>query len=178
MSVKNSIVQAFINTGNCDGFDNITINKIVKECNISRTAFYYHFEDIPDLIDYYLNERISSIVNECAQIGDMKKGFEYSAENLIYNFPEYRKLLDSKWRVHAETCLYENWKALAEKIFSIKNKEIPITFEEKKFLVDFITGGICHYVIYGKHQELSAKAFAEQLYIMINARYDLMKKRK
>lgn len=178
MNVKKQITQTFIDIGNKEGFDNITINKIVKECNISRTTFYYHFKDIPDVISYYLHERISNITNVCAELRDIKKGFEYVAENLIYDFPEYRKLLDSKWRITAEISLYENWTALAENIFAIKQREVPVTSIEKKFLISFITGGVCHYVIYGKHQELSAKEFAEQLYIMLKARYDALKKRK
>lgn len=178
MNVKKLIVQAFIEIGNNDGYDNITINKIAKACNISRTAFYYHFKDIPDVIDYYLQERISKIKTECEKIGDMKKGIEYCTENLIYNFPEYRKLLSSKWRTPAEAYLYKNWIEFAEKIFAINQKEIPITIEEKNFLIHFISGGICHYVVYGKHQEINSQVFAQQLCLMLKARLDTMKRKK
>ena len=30
----------------------LTVKDIVEECHITRQAFYYHFEDIPDLIHW------------------------------------------------------------------------------------------------------------------------------
>lgn len=176
MNVKKLIVQTFIDIGNKEGFDNVTISKIVKACNISRTAFYYHFEDIPDMIDYYLQERISAIMSECAKMGDMKKGIGYSTENLVYNFNEYNKLMESKWRNVAEICMYKSWTSFAEKMFSVYQKEIPIRTTEKTFLIQFISGGICHYIVNGNHEEISADEFAEQLRLLLKTRIAGMKR--
>lgn len=177
MNVKKLIVQSFIEMGNNDGFDNITINKIVKSCNISRTAFYYHFKDIPDVIDYFLQERIAAVANKCAGLKNMQKGVEYCAENLIYNFPECRKLLDSKWRVQTEVCLHKHWREYAKKMISSNRKGIPIREEERKFLTEFISGGICDYIVYGDHQEISVQVFAEQFSLLMNARHAIMEKK-
>ena len=32
----------------------LTVKDIVAECNITRQAFYYHFEDIPELLRWIL----------------------------------------------------------------------------------------------------------------------------
>ena len=32
-------------------FEKITVSGLIKECAISRNTFYYHFEDIYDLLD-------------------------------------------------------------------------------------------------------------------------------
>lgn len=178
MNLKKLITEKFIEIGYNDGFDNITINKIVKACNISRTTFYYHFKDIPDVIDYYLYEKISSVANVCAGLKDMKKGVEYCAENLIYNFPECRKLLNSKWRVQTENYLHKHWREYAKKMISSNRKGAPIMEEERKFLTDFISGGICDYIIYGDFQEISVQVFAEQFSLLLSARHAMMEKRK
>ena len=34
----------------------LTVKDIVEECQITRQAFYYHFEDIPDLFRWILEE--------------------------------------------------------------------------------------------------------------------------
>ena len=45
--------------------DKITINDLTTDCGISRMAFYYHFKDIYDLLDWTLQEDIHRlIVNE------------------------------------------------------------------------------------------------------------------
>lgn len=177
MNVKKLIVQAFIKIGYSDGFDNITINKIVKACDISRTTFYYHFKDIPDVIDYYLKEKISAAENVCAGLKDMKKGVEYCVENLIYNFPECRKLLNSKWRVQTEISLHEHWRDYAKKMISSNRKGSPITEDERKFLTEFLSGAFCDYIIYGDLQGISVQVFAEQFCHLLNARHAMMEKR-
>lgn len=35
----------------------LTVKDIVEECHITRQAFYYHFEDIPDMLKWML-ERV------------------------------------------------------------------------------------------------------------------------
>lgn len=40
-------------------FDKITVSGIIKECSISRNTFYYHFRDIYDLLDHWLDQELS-----------------------------------------------------------------------------------------------------------------------
>ena len=35
----------------------LTVKDIVDECSITRQTFYYHFEDIPDLLKWVLERR-------------------------------------------------------------------------------------------------------------------------
>lgn len=175
MDVKQLIVQAFVKIGNNDGFDNITIKKIIGECNISRTTFYYYFNDLPDIIDFYLGEKIFAVSKVCVGLGNMKKGVTYCAENLIYNFPECRELLKSKWSVNTQDYLHKHWRKHAIKMISSNRKGIPIKEEERKFLSEFITGGILDFMMYGDHQEINIETFAEQFCLLLNARYAIMK---
>lgn len=171
MNVKKLITQVFLEIGNNEGYDKVTINRIVKACDISRTAFYYYFKDIPDVIDYYLGQKIADVSEVCAGLKDMKKGVEYCAEHLIYNFPECKKLLNSKWRVQTEMCLHKHWSEYAKKMISANRKGIPIREESRMFLTKFISGGICDFIIYGDHTEINAQEFAEQFCLLLNARH-------
>ena len=48
--------------------DKITVKEIVDRCQINRNSFYYHFQDLPDLIESIfedqLNEEVSHHANE------------------------------------------------------------------------------------------------------------------
>ncbi|MCC8125979.1 MAG: TetR/AcrR family transcriptional regulator [Clostridiales bacterium] len=35
----------------------LTVKDIVEECHITRQAFYYHFADIPDLLDWIITQK-------------------------------------------------------------------------------------------------------------------------
>ena len=38
-------------------FDKIGINDITSDCGVARMTFYYHFEDIYDMVSYIIQER-------------------------------------------------------------------------------------------------------------------------
>ena len=43
----------------------LTVKDIVEECNITRQTFYYHFEDIPDLLRWVLKKGAEHVMKGC-----------------------------------------------------------------------------------------------------------------
>lgn len=85
MKVQRLIIDTFIKMGNDNGFDDITIKKIVKECNISRNSFYYYFYDLQDVIRFYMSERFSDVISVWNESEDIRIGVEYITEKIVYN---------------------------------------------------------------------------------------------
>ena len=54
----------------------ITINDIASACNISRMTFYYHFQDIYDLIEWTLEEAAGRAIGENRTYESWQQGFE------------------------------------------------------------------------------------------------------
>lgn len=177
MNTKFQIIDKFIEIGNEEGFDNANINRIIKELGISRTSFYYHFKDIPDVINYYIYEKMAMVRNECSKFRNMEKGMQYSIKNFLYNFPEYRKMLDSKWRKDTEKIMFEVWQDHIQAMFSKNHNEILVTTAEKKFFVDFMAGGICYYFANGDFDAFTPEFFSEQLFLLAKSRHDTMNNR-
>lgn len=48
----------------------LTVKEIVQECKITRQAFYYHFEDIPELMKWVLERDSERILKECLEQDD------------------------------------------------------------------------------------------------------------
>ena len=44
--------------------DKITINELAEDCGISRMAFYYHFKDIYDLVEWVCGRRHEGTAGE------------------------------------------------------------------------------------------------------------------
>lgn len=51
---KKAIMQTFQDMLEKTPFDKITVSAIVANCSISANTFYYHFQDIYDLLDHWL----------------------------------------------------------------------------------------------------------------------------
>lgn len=59
--MKETIIQTFIEMINEKPFDKITVKDIVEKCGINRNTFYYHFEDIYDLLHNVFEIRIEEL---------------------------------------------------------------------------------------------------------------------
>ena len=58
---KDAIVSAFLELVEHEDFDRITVTDLVEMCDISRQTFYYHFDDIDQMLCYAF-ERETKII--------------------------------------------------------------------------------------------------------------------
>lgn len=47
----------------------LTVKDIVEECQITRQAFYYHFEGIPDMIQWSIKQGTRRLLEACKEQG-------------------------------------------------------------------------------------------------------------
>jgi AcrR family transcriptional regulator len=59
---KAAIKATFISLLNKKPLNKITVKEIVEECGINRNSFYYHFDDIPSLLEEILVEEADRFV--------------------------------------------------------------------------------------------------------------------
>ena len=52
VNVKPMIAEAFLKLSKEKNIDKITVKDIVDTCGISRQSFYYHFQDILEVIEW------------------------------------------------------------------------------------------------------------------------------
>ena len=45
--------------------DDITVKELVEECEVNRQTFYYHFQDIYDLLRWFLEHETSEALRGC-----------------------------------------------------------------------------------------------------------------
>ena len=83
-------------------FDKITIADLTEDCGISRMAFYYHFKDIYDLVEWACVEDGKKALRDKKTYDTWQEGFAQIFEAVLENRP----LL--MWRAHANN-LYTNW---------------------------------------------------------------------
>lgn len=60
---QNLILETFANMLEQMPFEKITVTALIRECNIGRNTFYYHYEDIYALLDDTLSRSIGKYEN-------------------------------------------------------------------------------------------------------------------
>ena len=61
----------------------ITVKDIVEDCGINRNSFYYHFEDMPSLIEEIVIEEVDKIIDEYPEIDSLEQCIDVAAEFVL-----------------------------------------------------------------------------------------------
>ncbi|MBO4242277.1 MAG: TetR/AcrR family transcriptional regulator [Clostridiales bacterium] len=88
VETKQLIKDTFIDLLEKQPLSQITVKEIVSECGINRNSFYYHFTDIPSLIEEIILEQTDRIISEHNTFDSME-----DCLNLVIRFAtDHRKL--------------------------------------------------------------------------------------
>ena len=60
---KDAIKKSFLKLLNSKPIDKITVKEIVEDCGINRNSFYYHFADIPSLMEEIFTDQAAEFVS-------------------------------------------------------------------------------------------------------------------
>lgn len=61
---QRAIMESFVRLLNQRPLDKITVKDIVQDCGISRNTFYYHFQDIYDLLQATFSAVLDNVLSE------------------------------------------------------------------------------------------------------------------
>lgn len=89
-STKEIIAESFIELSAIKNVNKITINDIVKNCELTKTTFYNHFQDKYDLFVWIYAEPIKNIV---AQIDNENYKLRNAIFDVISHFADNRKFI-------------------------------------------------------------------------------------
>ena len=74
LDMKAAIAESFNSLVRQRGIDKVTVKAVIEDCGISRQTFYYHFEDIPDLLKWVLERGTDKMIEETLTQGNAEKG--------------------------------------------------------------------------------------------------------
>lgn len=66
---KNAIIDAFWQLLEEKPYSKITVKDIVDRCQINRNTFYYHFHDIPELLETTVKDDADQIIRTYGKLG-------------------------------------------------------------------------------------------------------------
>ena len=94
----------------------LTVKDIVEECRITRQAFYYHFEDIPDLFHWILERDMERVLSEVKSMDGGEARLRYLFALGINSTPYIKKGMESNYRDELERYLTEYTYRLLERL--------------------------------------------------------------
>lgn len=117
--------------------DKITINDLTADCGISRMAFYYHFKDIYDLVEWVCLEDATKALQGKKTYDSWQEGLLQIFEAVLENKPFILNVYHSVSREQIENYLYRLTYGLIMGVVEEKSSGMEISGEEKAFIAAF-----------------------------------------
>ena len=70
---KQAIKSSFMKLLNQQPLSKISVRDIVEDCGINRNSFYYHFQDIPSLIEEIIKEDADRIIEQHLTVNSLRE---------------------------------------------------------------------------------------------------------
>ena len=115
----------------------LTVKDIVEECQITRQAFYYHFEGIPDLIQWSMKQGVNRLLEETRQQSGPEAALKYLFVFSIKAMPEVRKGMESNYGKELEQTLVQGAYELFEQIVEEEDLYQSYGRQELKLLLRY-----------------------------------------
>lgn len=117
--------------------EKITISDICEECEVNRQTFYYHFQDIYDLIEWIYTNEASKAMEGKKTYKNWEEGFlrifAYALEEKDFAISTYHSIS----REHLENFLYRQTYQLLYDVVSEMSRNLSIREEDKAFIANF-----------------------------------------
>lgn len=82
---KKAIRNSFIKLLNERPVNQITIRDIVEDCGINRNSFYYHYQDMPSMIEEIILEEVNVIIQQNPAIDSLEECLDIAISFALEN---------------------------------------------------------------------------------------------
>ena len=115
----------------------ITINDLTTDCGISRMAFYYHFKDIYDLVEWVCLEESRKALQGKKTYDTWQEGLLQIFEAVYENKPFIINAYNAVSREQIENFLFQLTHDLIISVVEEQARSTSLTQEQKSFIADF-----------------------------------------
>ena len=144
---EKAIREVFVKLLNERPLDKITIKDITETCGISRNTFYYHFADIPTLLEDIINGEIERVLSktetELAWEDAFISGAQFALENKRFIYHAYKSVR------HEEVERYLNSVAgeIMHRYVTRVAEDIPVSEEDKQLIAEFYKAALVGMIV-------------------------------
>ena len=119
-------------------FEKITVSSLAKRCEISPNTFYYHYEDIYDLLEKWFAIKRE----EWIDLHDWKKSLKGMADSCQGHKKRFYHIYNSLSRNYLERMIFRYEKDVIAEYFDTMFKDKNVSEGKKNEITDFVLFGL------------------------------------
>lgn len=154
---KQALANALKKRMGYTSFDKITVKDVVTDCGVNRQTFYYHFQDIYELLGWIYKTEAVDTISDCRSYDTWQQGFlkifHYVENNKAVSLNTFHSIA----RDHIEEFLQSVVSDLVMGVVEELSTGKDILQENKKFIANFYTyafiGLLCEWLKTGMKEK-------------------------
>lgn len=164
IDMKMVISDTFVSMVKEKGIDKITVKALIDACDISRQTFYYHFQDIMEVIEWSLEQATKSTLTQSLQADTPEEALSVLISSAVENRTLILKLLDSQKREQIEKLFVQSARIYLQELIRNKPRKVPLDFADAEVALDFWAFGITGLLFkYCEQDRIDAESLAAQI---------------
>lgn len=132
---KKAIIDVFWQLLEEKPYSKITVQSIVERCQVNRNTFYYHFQDIPTLVECSIQEWMESVIDKNCQFGSPADCIIPVAKEFINRKAAFINLYHSANRESLMRYLNEISQHIVQFYIDYATKRVAVPAEDRLALI-------------------------------------------
>ena len=134
---KKAIKESFRELIEKQPIDQITVRDITDNCGISRNTFYYHYADMPTLVEEIVMDLAEEIIRSYPDIKSLEQALSVGAEFILQNRRSAIHILNSSQRYIYERCLMKVCRHVVATYIDVAIPARMLNEQERELMIDF-----------------------------------------
>lgn len=134
---RRAIKETFIELLEERPLNDISIKDIVEKCGINRNSFYYHYQDLPALIEEIVKEEAEAIIHAYPSVTTIVECFDAVIEFTSHRKKAIMHIYRSLSREVFERNLMMVCEYFVRSYVETASADTPVSAEDKKTIIDF-----------------------------------------
>lgn len=174
-NMKATIAGAFMEVSKTKSVDKITVKDLVEACHISRQTFYYHFQDILEVIEWSVQQVFEEILEHRTSMDTPEDTLRTFIEASSEADTLLQKLLHSQRREQVEKIFVNAVRVYLQEMLARQELKPDLPLADAKVMLDFCTYGIVGLLLEncGK-KSLDKEKLTRQMQRLISERMEVL----
>lgn len=138
---KKELSDALIELLKTKPLSKITVSNITDECGTSRMTFYYHFNNVNQLVAWTCEQAIGEAMVDLSSYETWQEGLRKLFQVMLDKKELFYNIYHSASHQDIESFLYYHGSRLLMNIMATHCKDIHVSEENKEFIVNFYKYG-------------------------------------
>ena len=132
---KHAIKSSILKLLSEQPLNKISVRRIFEDCGINRNSFYYHFQDLPTLIETIVQEEADQLIQKYATVSSLKECLEIAVEFTLKYRSAAMNIYNSGNRDIFERCLLKICEHAVTKYVEAVDSEAQVREEDKQIII-------------------------------------------